>query len=143
MIFRKTILSVLFVLITVVLNSSTINILFFNDFHGQVEATKKAPGMVKFVSFIDEFRKENPNTIVLAGGDNYQGPVISNLTRGAVVNKMFSLIGLAASAVGNHEFDWGVKIFSKMARKTVIFTYLAANIVNKSDNKIPTWLKTV
>jgi 5'-nucleotidase / UDP-sugar diphosphatase len=140
-IFRKLLISIILLLTATLGFASTVNILFFNDYHGQViEKKDKFAGLVKFVSYIDNYKKNNKNTIIVAGGDNYQGSVVSNLTRGAVINKMFKLIGLTASAVGNHEFDWGLKFFPKW-QTTGDFTYLAANVYNKVTGKPVSWAK--
>ena len=61
--------------------------------------------MTKMVGFVNEFIAENPNTIVLSGGDNYQGTAESNLTYGKPVSAMMKGMNVLASAVGNHEFD--------------------------------------
>ena len=137
----KKLLILTFILISTLCFASKINILFFNDYHGNVlEKKDKVAGLVKFVSYIDNYKKNNKNTIITAGGDNYQGTVISNLTYGAVINNMFKLIGLTASAVGNHEFDWGLKYFPKW-QKAGDFTYLAANIYNKGTGEPVSWVK--
>ena len=139
MFIKKILPSALLLLTSLSLFSATINILYFNDFHGNVNDTAKTPGMIKFASYIDNFKKGHPNTLVFSGGDNYQGTMISNTTNGTVVNKMFKLIGVNASAVGNHEFDWGVKNFP-LWEKQGNFTYLAANIINKKTGKTVSWL---
>ena len=137
---KKHILILAVLLFSTLSFASTVNVLFLNDYHGQIHKTDKTAGLIQLVSYIENYRKKNPNTVVVAGGDNYQGTVISNLTYGAVVNKMFKLIGLTASSVGNHEFDWGIKYFSRW-QKTGDFTYLAANIYNKSTGKPVSWAK--
>jgi 2',3'-cyclic-nucleotide 2'-phosphodiesterase (5'-nucleotidase family) len=140
-IYRKYLITIVFILSSTLGLASTVNILFFNDYHGQVlEKKDKIAGLVKFASYVENYRNDNPNTLIVAGGDNYQGSVISNLTRGAVINKMFKLIGLTASAVGNHELDWGLKPFTKW-QNTGNFDYLAANIYNKKTGKPVSWAK--
>ena len=65
--------------------ANRVDILLFNDFHGNVaEDTRpgkgKNAGMAKMIGYVRTAGMENPNTIVVAGGDNYQGTAISNLT---------------------------------------------------------------
>ena len=118
----------------------TIDLLTFNDFHGAVEAGGKNQGIAKFAEAINEVKKENPNTIVVSGGDNFQGSAISNLTYGGPVNEFMESIGVVASAVGNHEFDWGVDKIAKWA-KDGSYDYLASNIYDTTNSEPVTWAK--
>ncbi|MCY6960013.1 5'-nucleotidase C-terminal domain-containing protein [Clostridium brassicae] len=120
--------------------SKEINILTFNDFHGAVDNSGKNSGMTKLAGEINKFKKSNPNTIVVSGGDNFQGSAMSNLTHGKIVNEMFKEIGLIASAVGNHEFDWGTNKIPQWSKEGG-YDFLAANICDKSTGKPVNWTK--
>lgn len=120
--------------------SQTIQIVYFNDFHGQVTENQNNPGMAKFVAAMKQTIHQNNDTIVLAGGDNYQGSLLSNLTHGAPVSEMMRLLSVRASAVGNHEFDWGQPYFPGWQTDGQ-FVYLAANILDRLTHKTPTWAK--
>ncbi len=48
-------------------------------------------------------------TLLLDGGDIYQGNVVSNLQNGAPLMAAYDLMGYDAVSLGNHEFDWGVE----------------------------------
>lgn len=121
-----------------------VHIIYFNDFHGNVseEVTKKKRqiGMAKMVGYVNEFVTKHPNTIVLSGGDNYQGTADSNLTFGKPVTAMMKGMRTIASAVGNHEFDWGYEKIEGWA-KDGNFKYLASNIYEKATNKPVKWAK--
>ena len=117
----------LFILLSTTLFAKTIHVLYFNDFHGQVDEGNKNPGMAKFASFVKAQEKKHPNYILVSGGDNYQGSVISNLTYGKPVNMMMKYLNVSASAVGNHEFDWTMKHFKSWQQEGG-FSYLASNI---------------
>lgn len=78
--------------------------------------------------------------MVVSGGDNYQGTAISNLTFGAPVSRMMKAMKVTASAVGNHEFDWGSERIGQWA-KDGGFDYLAANIYDKKTGKPVKWAK--
>ena len=123
--------------------ANQVDVLLFNDFHGNVaEDTRpgkgKNAGMAKMIGYVQTAKMENPNTIVVAGGDNYQGTAISNLTYGAPVSAMMKAMGVQVCAVGNHEFDWGVSHMTKW-QKDGNFTFLAANIVDKKTKKPVSW----
>ena len=116
-----------------------IHILTINDFHGWVEENGSSPGMAKLAAFIKDYRLTHSDTIVVSGGDNYQGEALSNLTLGDLVNALYGLIGLRFSAVGNHEFDWGTEHFDRWNVSGV--QYLGANIVERRTGQAPSWIK--
>lgn len=121
-----------------------VDIIYFNDFHGnikeEVTGKKRNMGMSKLVGFVNEYIAQNPNSFVLSGGDNYQGTAESNLTYGKPVTAMMKGMNVLASAVGNHEFDWGWERIGKWA-KDGNFKYLAANIWDEKANKIASWVE--
>ena len=49
-------------------------------------------------------------TLLLDGGDIYQGNVISNLQDGQPLTAAYDMMGYDAVALGNHEFDWGYSV---------------------------------
>ena len=120
--------------------NTTISIINLNDFHGHLTPQAQIPGIVKVAGEIQKLQHTQPNPILVAGGDNYQGSAISNLTYGKPVNRIFRHLGVVASAVGDHEFDWGAWRIRRWA-KSGHFSYLAANIYNKSTNKPVSWAK--
>ncbi len=129
---------------TTAVETNTVDIITFNDFHGNVAEDVndwgKNIGMSKMVAKINEMKAINPNTIVVSGGDNYQGTAMSNLTYGAPVTDMMKALDVKVSAVGNHEFDWG--------RDRIVqwgidggFDYLASNIYEEATNEPVIWAK--
>lgn len=117
---------------------NVIDILSVNDFHGNVKESGKNIGMAKMVGYINDQKQVNPNTVVVAAGDSYQGTAISNLTFGAPVNEMYKAMGVVASSVGNHEFDWGVDRIAQWSEEGG-FPFLAANIYDKATNEPVSW----
>ena len=120
----------------------SIEILSINDFHGAMaeEPGGKNPGAAKLATVIFDARKANPNALLVAGGDLYQGSALSAITKGAVVNEYLAYLGLTNSAIGNHEFDWGPNHFNAWS-KDGKFPFLAANIVDKETGQTPPWTK--
>lgn len=121
----------------------TIYVLSFNDFHSMIYHSKtcgEVPGMVFFMNAIlSEIKKlGNDNVILVSGGDNYQGTIVSFDTKGAPISDMFRELGVVFSAVGNHDFDWGQKCFDKW-EKDGSLSYLAANIFDKKTRESPPW----
>ncbi|MBD7912144.1 5'-nucleotidase C-terminal domain-containing protein [Clostridium cibarium] len=119
------------------LNPKVIDVLSFNDLHGNVLESGKNIGAAKLAGVINEYRakaNDRYSVIPVSGGDLYQGTAISNLKQGEPVNEMLKAIGLEASAVGNHEFDWGRENLKKWSEKGG-FPFLAANMVYKDNGK--------
>ena len=118
--------------------NKVIQVLTFNDFHGNLDEHGKNLGMAKLVSQMNAYKDEYENTIVVSAGDNYQGSAMSNLTYGAPVSAMFKQLDVIASAVGNHEFDWGIERTKKWQRDGG-FKFVAANIVDKRTGEPVDW----
>ena len=117
----------------------TVQFVAINDFHGNVLETyasspsSNQPGLAKIAGVLNEMREEMP-TFFFSAGDNFQGTAISNLTHGEVVNEAFELMDPKASAIGNHEYDWGKDMMYDWAREGG-YPFLAANIVYKDSGE--------
>ncbi len=94
----------------------TLTVLAMNDFHGAlyespVPGQKDAPqaigGLPWLVAAVDSVRAEGGTTVLLDGGDEFQGSWPVNATQGRGSVEAFEMLGVDASAVGNHEFDYG------------------------------------
>lgn len=120
--------------------STKIQLLSFNDFHGNVIESGKNVGSAKFVGEVKRLKEENPNTFVLSAGDSFQGTAISNLLHGEPVAVMMREMGVTYSAVGNHEFDWDRSNIEEWA-KIGEFEFLASNIYDKATEKPVEWAK--
>ena len=97
-----------------------ITVLHTNDTHSQIDPIldndKNYPGkggVARRATLVKRIRKENPNTLMLDGGDVLQGTPYFNFYRGEVEYKAMSLIGYDAGTLGNHEFDNGVEALAK------------------------------
>lgn len=90
------------------------DIIEITDFHGTLEDNKGNPVAAVMAKNIKNIVNGNPGrTLIVSGGDNYQGAVLSNLLKGAPVMSAFNSIGVAVSELGNHEFDWGLGTVTK------------------------------
>jgi len=114
-------------------------VLSINDFHGSLAPSGKNVGAAKLVDAIKTEKAKNPEgTIIVSAGDNYQGSAMSNLLYGEPVSAMFKEMGLELSAVGNHEFDWGIDRITKWAEDAG-FTFVCTNIYDKRTNQPVDW----
>lgn len=114
-------------------------ILSINDFHGALAPAGKNVGAVKLVDALKTEKAKNPEgTIIVSAGDNYQGSAMSNLMYGEPVTAVFKEMGIELSAVGNHEFDWGINRINKWAEDGG-FTFVCTNIYDKRTDQPVDW----
>ncbi len=95
-------------------SSKKLNIYYLNDTHGsfsQLDGTYKEAGILNVSSYIKEQKQydiDHDNyTLLLSGGDMFQGGLESNETHGRIMCDAMNIMGFDAMALGNHEFDWG------------------------------------
>ncbi len=118
-----------------------------NDFHGALEPRPDANGVLRggaayVAAAIDRARKEcapSCETLILDGGDMFQGTPASNLSYGRPVVDYYNRMGYAAAALGNHEFDWGVDSLRARMRQAR-FGILGAN-VRYTDGRDVKWIR--
>lgn len=119
-----------------------VNIVSFNDFHGSLLSNgdeDKNIGAARLATAIKELVAENPdNTVVISAGDNYNGSAMSNLLYGKPVSEVFRNIGILASGVGNHEFDWGIDKIPTWSQD-MDAPFITANIYDKDTNMPVEW----
>ncbi|TLG73924.1 5'-nucleotidase C-terminal domain-containing protein [Culicoidibacter larvae] len=119
---------------------NTVTLVSVNDIHGNVEESGKNVGVAKVAGYLDTLRAQNPKTYFLGSGDLFQGTAISNLTQGQVMNKSLKEMGMVASALGNHEFDWSRDMIADWASDGG-YDFLASNIVYKDTQQPVEWAK--
>jgi 5'-nucleotidase len=111
-----------------------VKVLAINDFHGHLRPpaggirvrdpaapsrTTEVPagGAEHLASAVRELRAKNPNHIFVAAGDLVgASPLLSALFRDEPTVESLGLMGLEASAVGNHEFDRGAAELLRLQR---------------------------
>lgn len=121
----------------------TLQLLHLADAEAGLLASQTAPNLA---ALVDAFDGTYANTLILAGGDNYiPGPfaaagtdalVAATHTRGnnpfAADIEIHNRLGVEASTVGNHEFDFGTNAFSDAIADTN-FPYLSSNLDFSGD----------
>lgn len=118
--------------------TKTIDILSINDFHGQLDPRGKNQGAANLVAEVNNFRSTNTDTSVVSAGDNFNGSAVSNLLYGSPVVDMMKEMGVTYSALGNHEYDWGLSKITDWKSQGIQF--LSCNIINKSDGSVPDYV---
>ncbi|OWU84239.1 5'-nucleotidase [Oceanicola sp. 22II-s10i] len=101
----------------------TLKILHTNDFHSRFEPISKYDsgcseadngegkcfgGTARLVTAIEAARQGN--TILVDGGDQFQGTLFYTYYKGKLAAEMMNKLGYDAMTVGNHEFDDGPEV---------------------------------
>jgi 2',3'-cyclic-nucleotide 2'-phosphodiesterase/3'-nucleotidase len=93
-------------------------------------------GLAKIATLIRRVRKENENVVLVDSGDTIQGTPLAyyhNKKNNQPPNPMMlamNALGYDAMTVGNHEYNFGLKVLEK-ARSEAKFPWLSANTYNK------------
>ena len=141
-----------------------ISILSTNDEHGWLfdwDFSQNAPrsyrgnpspsGLARVSTAVKELRAENPNTILVSGGDTIQGTLLSyyynfiDQDELNPVTAIFDKMGYEVWTVGNHEVEQGEMVMKNVANEMSVrgISVLSANAVWKSDNSKPYYLPYV
>jgi 2',3'-cyclic-nucleotide 2'-phosphodiesterase (5'-nucleotidase family) len=128
--------------------ATRLRIIATNDFHGALEARPDATGRLRGGAAYLATAIRNARagcappaceSIQLDGGDEFQGTPASNLAFGRPVVSIFNALGLAASALGNHEFDWGQDTLRARMREAH-YGIFGANVRYADGRDVP-WIR--
>ena len=118
-----------------------LTILHTNDFHDRYEpitgndntcapednvAGKCFGGSARLVTALAEARARNPDTILVDGGDQFQGTLFYTRYKGTMTAEFINSLGYDAMTVGNHEFDDGPEVLAAFVAG-VTFPVLMSN----------------
>ncbi|HBQ35246.1 MAG TPA: multifunctional 2',3'-cyclic-nucleotide 2'-phosphodiesterase/5'-nucleotidase/3'-nucleotidase [Rhodobacteraceae bacterium] len=103
----------------------SLTILHTNDFHARFEPISKYDsgcseeknlegkcfgGSARLVTAVADARARSNNSILVDGGDQFQGTLFYTYYKGKVAAEMMNKMGYDAMTVGNHEFDDGPEV---------------------------------
>ncbi len=103
----------------------SLTILHTNDFHARFEPISKYDsgcsaddnaegkcfgGSARLVSAVNAARARSDNSILVDGGDQFQGTLFYTYYKGKLAAEMMNKMGYDAMTVGNHEFDDGPEV---------------------------------
>ncbi|MGI3168567.1 bifunctional metallophosphatase/5'-nucleotidase [Pseudooceanicola sp. C21-150M6] len=103
----------------------SLTILHTNDFHARFEPISKYDsgcsaedntegkcfgGSARLVTAIEDARARSANSILVDGGDQFQGTLFYTYYKGKLAAEMMNKMGYDAMTVGNHEFDDGPEV---------------------------------
>ena len=136
MMLRKSILSVVLTIAMLMLlaqavtvkaadDTKQIDVLFTHDTHSHLDSfstivngeQKEVGGFAKIKTLINEKKKEDPDTLILDGGDFSMGTLIQTVydTEAAEL-RMLGYLGYDVTTFGNHEFDYRSQGLANMLR---------------------------
>jgi 5'-nucleotidase len=110
-------------------------ILHTNDTHSQIfpisaqlPDTLKAGrgGFLRRLDMLKEERQKHPDLLYFDSGDFWQGSAYFTMFKGDVEIGLMNQMGIDATTIGNHEFDFGLDNMAQMFRKAN-FPILCAN----------------
>ena len=135
----------------------TLTVVGINDIHGQFSPTADHGGLVGISAYVNALRtardRDGGAVLVVDAGDMWQGTLASNLGEGAGIIDAYNALGVAAAAIGNHEFDFGPEGTSaipvrdgddprgalKARAREASFPFLAANLIDDATGQPVAW----
>ncbi|MEX2180764.1 MAG: 5'-nucleotidase C-terminal domain-containing protein [Gemmatimonadaceae bacterium] len=124
----------------------SLRVLAINDLHGGLEKRPDGTagnrgGAAELAAMLRDAAAECApvcTPLVLHGGDLFQGTPASNLAYGSPVVGILQQLGVAAGALGNHEFDWGQDTLRARMRQLGA-PILGANVTYADGTDVP-WI---
>ncbi len=141
MTFRSILLALAVLIPAGPVSAETLTILHTNDFHSRIEpitgfdntcSAKKNDagecfgGSARLLTVVRAARSLWPNSILVDGGDQFQGTLFYTRYQGQAAARMMNAIGYDAMTVGNHEFDDGPEVLRRFM-ESVEFPVLMSN----------------
>jgi 2',3'-cyclic-nucleotide 2'-phosphodiesterase (5'-nucleotidase family) len=77
-------------------------------------------------------------TLRVDAGDALQGTVTANITRGRAMVDALNHLGIAATALGDHDLEWSVDTLLRRISESR-YAWLAANVFDSAGNHRPDW----
>jgi 2',3'-cyclic-nucleotide 2'-phosphodiesterase/3'-nucleotidase len=137
---------------------AVITVLATTDLHGNLYPVDYGTGrpanrgLAKIATLIRAAEAENPNHLLIDCGDTIQGTPLEYVHQNAVrsgtstapdpMMLAMNRLGYAAMAVGNHEYNFGLKNLDK-ARSEAAFPWLSANTAGGERPFAPYIVKTI
>jgi len=90
-------------------------------------------GFPKLMTLLQQERAANAHTITTFGGDLLSPSILSALTQGTQMIELMDAVGLQYAVPGNHEFDFGPRVFAQRIKESKAM-WLAANL-QRADGK--------
>ncbi|MDD6182432.1 MAG: bifunctional metallophosphatase/5'-nucleotidase, partial [Lachnospiraceae bacterium] len=105
-----------------------VDVIFTHDTHSHLNSfttivdgeKSEVGGFARIKTVIDEKKADNPNTLVLDGGDFSMGTLVQTVYESEAAEiRMLGEIGCDVTTLGNHEFDYRSKGLANMLKSAV------------------------
>lgn len=120
----------------------TISIIHTTDLHGHIFPKESysgkfsAGGFARCATQIRQWRKQNPDSLLVDIGDLYQGTALSYQNQGRLFIDLLGRFGYDAWSLGNHDLDWGHEVLAKNVEASKV-PVLCANLDGLPKNIAP------
>jgi len=133
--FRPLLLLLLFG-IALACRAAPIKVIATGDMHGWLEPQavdgQTLGGAAELLAYWKRVEGYKPNRfLLLSCGDTATGPVLATIFKNDPMIAVMNLMGYDASALGNHEFDYGAATLERW-RAVAKFPFLSANLAKAS-----------
>ena len=124
-----------------------LKVFVINDLHGALEEENGEYGAARLSWLVEKERQvEGQEVLLLCAGDTFQGSAVSNYSYGLNTLKVMNHMKFDAMTIGNHEFDWDLStvlnyVDGNESNGEAEFPFLACNIIDKTTNTIPQYVK--
>ena len=134
--FRRLLLSLFLCLPPLAAQIKPLTILHSNDLHAHlVPDDQDHGGFARLASEVRRQKAQCTACLYLNAGDLVQGTPVSTLFHGTPIYEIANRLGLDASTLGNHDFDYGWRRAQEFMR-IAHFPVVSANIVDKAGRTV-------
>lgn len=105
-------------------------ILFTSDVHCGID---EGFGYAGLKAIRDRLEAEGYETILVDDGDAIQGEAVGTLTKGEDIVKIMNELDYDFAIPGNHEFDYGMEDFLKLAENEAEYKYICCNFTKNDE----------
>lgn len=122
---RYIFIALLCMVSTTMMAQKQLTILHTNDTHSTIEPLNVnladtmlagRGGFIRRIAMLKEERQKDPELLYFDSGDFSQGSPYYNLYKGDVEIGLMNQMGIDASTIGNHEFDFGLDNLARLCR---------------------------
>lgn len=116
-------------------------VLYTNDVHCGIDYETDDDGGVSQIgyagvaSYKNEMLAQTEYVTLVDAGDAIQGGPIGTLSKGSYIVDIMNKSGYALAVPGNHEFDYGMDNFLKLANEAAEYNYVCCNFLDLKTGK--------
>ena len=111
-------------------------VLYTSDVHCGVDRNWGYAG----VYGLKEYYEKDCHVLLVDNGDAVRGEPIGTMTRGEAIIGIMNAVGYDIAIPGNHEFDYGMDQFMKLAEKAD-FPYVSCNFTREGELVFPPYVR--